>query len=739
MKSTTFLATLAAIVMGCSVTPVKAQQSTNSTNAASTNTATPSLTMLSPVRVIANSPSDQIYLDNVTGTYSPLEAKTATRTLSPVIQTPIAEQVITRDVMKSQQDVRLNEALQNVSGVNPTFTYGNIGDYFTIRGFGNAGLTFEDGLRNEGWNGGFTRSMVNVESVEVVKGPASVLYGQAEPGGLVNVVTKKPLTTNYFALEEQIGSYNFYRTTADVSGPVDAGKTLLSRFNFEQWNARSFREFIVNNHTCLFPTFQWQPTKNDQATLELEYTTGNQTVDRGIPFLENGSVANVPIKSNFSQPNANKWNNWQAVAKLNASHAFNDDWKIHGGYRIKRVYEPGEIDNNPEGVADLQGNLNRNQLYQSVLESWTQEILIDLTGKFKTWFIRHEALAGLDIYATTSQYGANYAPLPSINIYRPDYNQPIPGFDPAGQANYFQNQTSYGIFLQDQMDLPWNFHALVGARWNQASQNASDTTGGSSSVLELPPLVPRFGLLWQPIKQASIYGSYMQNYGLTSLGYTTANGTPLPAQSAQQWELGVKGEFFEKKLTTTASVYQITKNNIPTTDPSDPNFYVAVGQARSTGFEYQVAGEILKGWNLIGAYSYINCVTTQDNSVPSIQNLPFPGVPYNTLSVWSTYEVQHGPLKRLKFGAGVIGNSSSQAYGTVTDAAGNSSILVEKIPGYAILNAMASYSMDVAKTRWTAQVNVSNILNTTYYSAVTTDAAQPGSPVSFMASLKAEF
>jgi iron complex outermembrane receptor protein len=735
-KTNTTLSVLVAILICSSGSRLHAAESSATTNAASTNASTNNngFITLAPIRVLAESPVQTNWVENYEHTFSPLEAKTATRTESPIIQTPFSEQVISPDVMKSQQNVRLNEAVQNVSGVIQQNTLGNIGDYFTIRGFGNAGLTCEDGLRNEGYNGGFARSMANVEAVEVVKGPSSVLYGQGEPGGLVNVVTKKPLESNYFNIEEQLGSYNFYRTTADASGPVTSDKKLLYRFNFEQWNARSFRDFIVNNHTSLFPTFQWRPTKNDQVTVELEYTVGNQVSDQGIPFLTNGTPANVSIRNNYSQPNANIWNNYQGVVKINASHSFSDDWKLHAGYRIKRVYQPGETDNYYDGMVDSSGTLNRSQLYQSVLSSWTQEILVDLTGKFKTWFVKHEALAGLDIYNNIAQYGANYsASMPSINIYQPNYNQDIPPFDPAGQANYFNNQTAFGVFVQDQMDLPWNFHGLVGARWDQASQGSSDTTGGSSSSLERPPVTPRFGLLWQPVKEASIYGNYIANYGLTSLGYLTQNGAALPPQTAQQWEFGVKGEFLNKKLTTTASIYQITKENIPTQDPTDPAFYVAVGQAQSKGFEYQLAGEILKGWRLIGGYSYINCFTTQDNS--GLQGQRFPGVPYNSASLWSTYEIQSGPLKRLSFGAGVITRSESQAYGT--DA--NGALVVQKIPGYGVVNAMASYPCQIGRIKWTAQVNVSNLFNTVYYSGVTTDSAQPGAPVSFLASLKAEF
>ena len=264
---------------------------------------------------------------------------------------------------------------------------------------------------------------------------------------------------------------------------------------------------------------------------------------------------------------------------------------------------------------------------------------------------------------------------------------------------------------------------------------------------DAPPLTPRFGLLWQPVKPLSLYASYTANYGATALGGQTPNGQPLPPQTAQQWEYGIKGEFLGGKLTTAASIYQLTKENIPTVDPANPMYVTAIGQARSRGLELEAAGEILPGWRIIGGYSYIDCTITQDNGTqfgPSMQGLRFPGIPYNSGSLWSTYEVQSGPLKKLKFGAGVVARSAEQAYATqyLYDADGNalpSSYLTEKIPAFAIVNAMAAYPFQIGRVKLTAQVNINNLFDTTYYSTVNTDMAMPGAPINVLASLKAEF
>ena len=734
-----------ALLLACPL--VQAREQTDAPSQGCTNP----VTTLPVVMVVAPQESPDCSSSNNPSGYSPLDAKGATRTDAPIMQTPVSEQVISQQVLKDQQTIYLDDALQNVSGVTPANDSYGTGDSFSIRGFDMQNLTFEDGFRSSKYNIGFQRSMANVQDIEVVKGPASVLYGQSEPGGLVNVVTKKPMDRFYFATEEQIGSYNFYRTTVDMSAPITKDKTLLYRFNLDQENAGSFRDFITANRTCLFPTIEWKPNADNHATVELGYLTGTQVKDNGIPFLTNGQTAPVSIRNNYAEPNANSSNIQDFWVKANATHNFSDDLILHAGYRTESISDPIPNQQYYMGQVGSDGNLQRSYSGNTINQNWTQEVLADLTARFKTWIVKHEALAGFDFFQQTYHYNYNYPswenPTPSINIYNPVYGQPFPAFDPALSGNTFTSQTSYGAFFQDQMDLPCHFHALAGFRYDRVTTSNGFYGTNNATVDDAPPLTPRFGLLWQPVKPLSLYASYTANYGATALGGQTPNGQPLPPQTAQQWEYGIKGEFLGGKLTTTASIYQLTKENIPTVDPANPMYVTAIGQARSRGLELEAAGEILPGWRIIGGYSYIDCTITQDNGTrfgPSMQGLRFPGIPYNSGSLWSTYEVQSGPLKKLKFGAGVVARSAEQAYATqyLYDADGNalpSSYLTEKIPAFAIVNAMAAYPFQIGRVKLTVQVNINNLFDTTYYSTVNTDMAMPGAPINVLASLKAEF
>jgi iron complex outermembrane receptor protein len=323
------------------------------------------------------------------------------------------------------------------------------------------------------------------------------------------------------------------------------------------------------------------------------------------------------------------------------------------------------------------------------------------------------------------------------NIYAPNWNAFIPPYNNSGSTFEFQNDAAF--FAQDQIEMPGHLFGLAGFRYDSLTINNTGYSQAASTCNEA--VTPRFGLLWNPIKPLSAYASYTANFGASALGAITTNGTALPPQSAQQWEFGLKQETDNKKFTATESIYQLTKENVPQADPANPQFAEAVGQIRSKGVEVQVAGEILTGWKVIAAYSYINAAVTEGSSAGTygegsqVGQRPT-GIPYNSGSVWSTYEVQQGPFKKVRLGAGVVYRSQEVTY--VPNSTG-SGYAMEQIPGFATVNLMAAYPFQIGPTKWTAQVNVENLFDSYYFTSISPYQAMPGAPVNFMASLKAEF
>jgi len=553
---------------------------------------------------------------NVTasGAYAFPDAAGATKTDTPIMETPVSVQVIPRQVLEDQQIIRLTDALQNVSGVIQSNDGYGTADSFTIRGFDQAEMTYEDGLRLDQYStSGFPVDLANLDRVEVAKGPASVLYGQAEPGGLVNIVTKKPLDAPYYSLQQQFGSFGVYRTTLDVTGPL-ASKTLFYRFILDYENAGSFRDFISTHRLSLFPSLQWKPNEQNQVTLQLKYGMGSYFLDNGIPFLSDGTPANIPTSRNLAEPNTNRSPVDEYAIKLLASHDFNDAWKLHATYK-------SEYNNNPSinaqyysGDADASGNLPMFGLTNTIFKQWTHQVDAGLTGKFEALGLKHTVIVGFDDYYQAGHYNYNFYIPATINIYNPVYGQPdIVPVDPANEGYVYDGQHAYGVYAQDQVALPGHLHLLAGLRFDRV--NTYDTGyGQATSVHDHPVPTPRVGILWQPKPQVSLYASYTGNYGATSLGAITPNGVPLPPESDKEYEAGVKTEWLNKRLSATASIYRITKSNIPAVDPADPRFSIAIGEARSRGLELDVSGQITANWKIIGGYSYIDCVVTKDDN-----------------------------------------------------------------------------------------------------------------------------
>jgi len=669
--------------------------------------------------------------------YAPAVASTGTRTDTPIMETPVAVQVVPQQVLQDQQATNLDRAVLNVSGVTPVTAGALSSDDYIIRGFDNMALSFEDGLRHDEYTfSGFSRDLANVERVEVIKGPASILYGQAEPGGLVNVVTKKPLEEARYAVEQKLGSYGLTRTAVDLTGPLTDGKALLYRFNLAYEKSDSFRDFIHSEKLFLYPTLEWRPGPADRVTLEFKYGTGSYVMDNGLPFLANGKPADVAISRNYAEPGMNNSPTTEFSAKVLGTHELPGGWKLRLAYTADYVRAPsnGIFYGGP---ADANGDLPR--IYfagETKFWHWGHEAVLDATGTVEGLGLKHTLLAGASIYYMHGFYnyggtcvladGSPCTPAdatPSINIYNPIYGQPMPPLDPSQNGFTDSYSRALAVFAQDQIEAPGRVHVLAGLRLDRATVHNSGYGGGSlGTVTDHPPPVPRLGVLWNPVPELSWYASWTSNFGASALGTPTKSGVPLPPQTAQQYETGVKTELLEKRLSATAAVYQITKQHIPYTDPTDPRFSIAIGEARSQGFELDVKGDLGAGFSAVLAYAYTDTRTTKDSN--GFQGKRFPQVPYHSGSLWTTWAPPDGALQGLRLGGGAVARTGEVNFSD------------QAIDGFVIVSAMAGYGWQIGHLDMQAQLNAENLLDRRYFSGISYAAATPGAPRSFLGSLR---
>lgn len=669
--------------------------------------------------------------DRTTGYRLP-NASTATGTDTPILETPFSVQVIPKEVFRDQQATRVEEALSNVSGVYSLGTDSGRDANFNIRGFGSRFGSrvpvLRDGYRQYGDFQGIPE-LGNLEQIEVLKGPSSLLYGQIEPGGIINLVSKKPLAEPFYEIELQAGNRNFVSPRIDLSGPLTQDGDVLYRLSALYRREDSFRGFdSATNRFAIAPSVTWKISDRTKAEFSLEYISNRGPADFGLTAFGNG-VAPVPIDRVINNPDDTITTDALSVG-YNFEHQFNDNWKIRNGFRylyyaydysvvaLPFIVEDASV---TRFFANQEGKANSYSLYTNVV------------GKFNTGSVKHTVTAGVDLNRTSDRTITLFDPdNPStIDIFNPDYNVvPKP---PQSALPPFEDTTinsdRLGIYLQDQIKLLDNLTLVAGVRYDTITQttfNATDTdfVDGGESTRTDDAITPRMGILYQPIKELALFANYSQSFN-PSTG-TTVGGGSLPPERGHGFEVGLKTELFDRKLLATLTYFNITKNNVAVVDPNFPLFSTSIGEEQSQGVELDVVGEILPGWKLIGSYAYTDAKVTGDTNPDNIGNR-FVGVPLHSASLWTTYEIQKGPLKGLGFGAGLkyVGDRAGNTENTYT------------VGDYLVGNAAIFYN----RGRYRFALNFKNIANA-YYIESSTGAEggiEPGAPFTIIGSFSVRF
>ena len=700
---------------------------------------------LPKVTVEADSAYDpEYYADPYNQDYVISNATAGTKTDTPIMETPLNVQVISKQVLKDQQVIKLDQALKNVSGVTTNTTNNFAGDQesILIRGFASQTF-FRNGFRLQ--QGAVTRQMANVESIEVLKGSAAGLYGLVDPGGMVNVITKQPLATPYYGFTQQFGSYDLYRSSLDATGPVTKNKNLLYRVNMSYENSGSFRDFVNKEDVFFAPVLKWNISPRTQVTLELEYDHQHSGQDSIFLPLFNGNPLNIPRSRNYGEytPNITE----TIFGGFNWSHQFNDDWTIKQRFSVNQqnVNQPHLVF--PYDVAD--GEVSRFlQSFNTQYDTYSTNL--DLIGHFDTFGLKHTLLFGGDYYRLDKNQSVTNGGDSTIKLLNPDH--PGTSFSqPLQPYLHDNNQTDqYGLYIQDQIKLPYNVQVMGGIRYQYLHQNNKELIGQAATAKTADAVTPRIGFLWQPKSWLSLYANYVESFGPNDPFAQIYPGILPPPTSAQQYEGGIKTEFFSGRLRATLAYFDLTKTNIATRDPIASHLCggspcsITIGAARSRGPELDITGEILPGWNIIATYTNMDAQTTKStdnsgNSSPPVGSRLF-NTSRNIASLWSTYEFLGGDFKGLKFGGGVKMQDGQ------TGCCDNPAV---RLPGYATVDLLAAYSLDIGKTKVTAQFNINNLLDKHYYSGLTSSAvglngytaayADFGQPRTFMGQVSVQY
>ncbi|MBB3772539.1 iron complex outermembrane receptor protein [Angulomicrobium tetraedrale] len=626
-------------------------------------------------------------------------SSTGTKTNTPLVETSQSISVITADQIRQQNALSLNEALRYTAGVIPE-SRGAIStrfDLFKIRGFDAA--TYLNGLRLLKMN--FVSPQIDpylLERIDVLKGPTSVLYGQAPTGGMVNQILKMPLAEPSHEVGVDIGNFAYRRAVADLSGPVGKDGTLLYRVAAVGSAGDGQIEDTSAERFAVAPSLTWTPSSQTSLTLTAFYQRDPEANSyAGVPSV-GSAVFNpkgvIPRDFNVGEPDIEQFDRTQASLGYRFEHAVDDTLVV----RANGQWFGTELDY--AGVYGRSLGADNQTLSRSVTYSHDElsSFAFDnqIEKQFDTGALRHTLLVGFDAQAYDGFYNSGTGTAPSINIFNPVYGKAVTM--PTLRRTDVDG-TQYGLYAQDQIRFG-NWIATLAVR-----QDWAESTTRSTTLQKQNDSAPstRFGLLYHFDNGLAPYVSYAESF--TPLAGTDFNGDAFEPEQGTQYEAGIKYQPPGTDILITAAYFDLTRENLLTSDLAHIGYSVQIGEARSRGFEFEAKAELQDGWSMLAAYTRLDTRYTQDNS--GLQGLVPVGVPDDMASLWVHYDVQpDSPLYGLAGAVGVryIGSS----YNT------NNTI---EIPDVTLFDAELSYDFGKKYAKldgWRLQINAKNLTDETY-------------------------
>lgn len=645
--------------------------------------------------------------------YVARRSDSATKTDTPLIETPQSVTVVTRDQMDDQGAQSVSQALRYTASVvgETRLSMGRYDSVF-IRGFGGSGsgagfVNNLDGLRYQRGVNFLVPSYEawGLERVEVLRGPSSIVFGQVKPGGIVNMVSKRPKEERHGEVQLQYGSFERAQMAFDIGGPVDPEKAWLYRVVGLGRAADTQVDFTREERIFIAPSVTYRPSGATSFTLMASFQRDPETGFYGfIPAV--GTVLpsrNGRIPTNFfpGEPNFEGYSRNQANIGYAFEHRFNDVFSFRQNLRLSdlesrfRTVAVG-------GIAADQKTLTR-RVTMSNEKARTAGIDNQLQADFRTGPLSHKVLLGVDGYWTdgTAFTGAGGTVQPL------DYTNPIYGrlpFALPALAGTKQTTTQYGIYLQDQIKLD-RLSLLFGGRFDRAEARTRAMSTGIVTKQDDTARTGRVALMYNFDNGFAPYASYSTSF--EPQAGTTFGGAPFKPSEGEQYEAGFKYEPPGANAFLQAAVYQLTQTNVPTSDLANPTFQIQTGEIRARGVEVEARATLFDNLDLVAAYAYTDAEVTKSNGA-DLHKRP-PVVPRHTAALWAHYTFRTGAFAGLGLGAGVryVGEGAGDPGNTFFT------------PDYSLFDAAISYefgSAHQALKGWKLQVNAQNLFDKEYVS-----------------------
>ena len=652
--------------------------------------------------------------------YRATVAATANKSDTPAKETPFSVQVVTRELIADRGVISFGEAVRTVPGLTPQVGFNGMNDRFRLRGFATPS-NLKNGMRRSVFIP--VDEIANIEQIEVLKGPASALYGRFEPGGVVNLITKKPLDEQRTAVEVTAGDESLWRGTLDVTGPLS--ESVGYRLNAAWQDNESFRDFVDARTRFISPVVSWEIGAATRVVAEFEYLSREQGLDRG--FGNSPLFLTVPIERNYGEPFA-RGKNISRLASVVIEHRLSEQWSLRAAAQategeLNGIYVSygfpavGGID-----TGDPRVNRSARPLFDRERD---RSVQLELTGRVALFGVDHRLLAGVEAARTAEDSQFSSAPLGSISLYDPVYGQ-TPGSVSGGFFN--TSNDTIAAYVQDEMLLAPQWRLLIGGRYDRAEYTSEDMflLDGARGAGEDDAFSPRVGLTYSPLGAISLYASWAKSFAPDVFARVQDGSVPKPSEG-EQFELGAKLSLLDGRITPTLAWFDIARRNAPVPDPNDPTFTFSIlaGEQRGRGWELDVPVVLNAQWRLIAGYTRLDAKFAAD---PSLSGNRLANAPRDNASFWTTYDLA-GALRGVSVGTGVhyVGARAANNENTFD------------LPGYTRWDASVTYRFG-AGDRYRVQVNAQNLGNRRYYdSGGSFTPTYPGAPRNLTATFGARF
>ncbi|MCP2025537.1 iron complex outermembrane receptor protein [Flavobacterium sp. HSC-32F16] len=666
---------------------------------------------------------------------------------------PQSISTITKELITDKGAFYLADAVKMSSGVIPASYY----NQYTIRGISqNEEGQIINGMRTRQYY--FLQPLTsNIERVEVIKGPSSATFSSVDPGGSINMVTKKPLAIDRKEISMSVGSFSTLRGTLDFTGPLNESKTLLYRVNGAYQQAKSFRDLVNNKSFLISPSFSYIPNEKTAINTELILSDMNGILDRGQPIFGASagktSLNKTPISLNLGAP-SDFFKSKEMILTTNFSHKFNSKIGFNASYMKQtwnedlqehRTTNAFGVDMNNQPVT----NLAMMQFVQRQQNWDIDNLSAYLNFDLKTGKLNHKLLTGYDLSSWNKNKGggqnaargyvlndgtvassfvlanaSNYQTITIDGVVMPkpnvDYfNLSNPSYKLTSPEDYTLNvrtalpsalTTTNAIYIQDQIQ--WEkFTFLLGLR-NEWFEDITNYETNNELKVKKSALLPRVGITYAVNNAINVYTTYLEGYQPQSNTVTLMPQTgTLPGGSlfdpleSDLKEVGIKTTFFNNSMSFNAAIYEIRQRNIlmNANDPVNPDLLVTRGAERSRGFECDLAGYITPDWQINASYSYIDAEIIKDNN-PALIGARKQNTPKNSANLWTRYNfASDSDLQDFGIGIGMQYQSSKIPWFTRDFT----------LPDFTIFDAALFYKPN--KSNVQIAVNAGNLLNKTYW------------------------